>query len=618
MPASAHKSRITLMLYLLDGALILLATVLAYVARFELYIPARYLVTVPWVVLVTTIVYLIAFTALGTYRVVLRYVGVETAVRLASATLLAFAVLVGADLVFRAEDGLNLVPFGVLFIQAVLVLLFTAALRLSGRLRAHMGARSLAARGRRTLIVGAGSAGSLLLRDIENNPSFGLAPVGFLDDDPNLRGKTIRAIPVVGRIDELAAKVVDLDISEVIVALPSASRERVRDILNVAADAGVTTRIVPALVIAKGSVDAHDLRHVEVEDLLGREPAPIDIEAIRETVEGKVVAVTGAAGSIGSELCRQVIRLDPARLLLVEIDESRLYELYLELGGDASVAEMHLVDITEVDKLDAIFSSSHPDLVLHAAAYKHVPMMELAPDEAVRVNILGTKNVIEACERHGVGRFVLISTDKAVCPSSVMGASKAVAELLTVAAARRGALDAVAVRFGNVLGSRGSVVPLFEDQLRRGGPILVTHEEITRYFMTIPEASRLVLQAQAIGEPGDIFVLEMGRPIRILDLAHKMIALSGVPAEIEIIGLRPAEKLHEVLVHEDESLVETGAERVLRVGEPVALPADLDSQVDALIALRPEEREPIRQALGALVVDYCPFESAPASETNIV
>ncbi|MRR11566.1 polysaccharide biosynthesis protein, partial [bacterium] len=342
-------------------------------------------------------------------------------------------------------------------------------------------------------------------------------------------------------------------------------KEVVRSILNAAADAGLKTRIMPRLVIDKGEVALSDLRHVEIEDLLGREPAPIDVEQVRETIAGRVIAVTGAAGSIGSELCRQVLTLGPSRLALLEIDESRLYELWIELERmSPGIARMHICDIRDPAKLDSVFAAEEPQVVLHAAAYKHVPLMELEPDEAVTTNIVGTRNVIEACERHGSERFVLISTDKAVAPQSVMGMTKAIAERLTLDACRR-QLKGVTVRFGNVLGSRGSVIPLFEEQLRHGGPILVTHEEVTRYFMTIPEAARLVLQAQAISEGGDVFVLEMGEPVRIVDLARKIIALSGIPADVEIVGLRPAEKLHEVLATHTEELVPSPRERILRV-----------------------------------------------------
>jgi FlaA1/EpsC-like NDP-sugar epimerase len=528
-------------------------------------------------------VYIILFAVFGLYRLVLRFVGVDTLIKLMAATTIGFATLLAVDLLIPHGTGVRPVPVGVLFMQAVLVFLGGAALRLTGRVVLHL---RLARPGqnRRVLIIGAGDAGSLLLREIQNRPDLGLSVVGFLDDERALKGRTINGVPVLGSTSQLQAVVKREAIEEIVVAMPSSPRETVRRILNAAADADVQTRVMPQLVIAKGSVSLRDLRAVDVEDLLGREPTGINLDQVRGTLADKVVAVTGAAGSIGSELCRQILTMGPKQLLLIEIDETRLYELYLELETLVSgVAVMCISDIRDARKLDSVFEQYHPEVVLHAAAYKHVPLMELSPGEAIKTNVLGTRQVIEACERHRVERFVLISTDKAVAPANMMGLTKSLAERLMLAATRRGDLNAVAVRFGNVLASRGSVVPIFEEQLRRGGPLTVTDERVTRYFMTIPEAARLVLQAQALGKPGDIFVLEMGEPVRIIDLARKMIALSGVPADVEFVGLRPGEKLHETLVSDTESLLPSGADKILVV-DRVDLPEpQFDADIDALI-----------------------------------
>ena len=554
-----------LALYVLDAAAIAVATFVAYYARFEGTVPPAFASAIPLAIGAAVVVYLVLFTGAGLYRLVLRYVSVGTMLRVSGAVLVGFPLLALADYLFQGSEGLRLIPFGVLFIQAVLVLLGVAAIRAAARVVVYV-RNAQAGEGARVLIVGAGSAGSLLLHEIVGRPQLGLTAVGFLDDDERLQGRTIGGVKVIGRTDALTRVVADEEIEQVLVALPSAPQSTVRRILNAAAEAGVTTRIMPPLVIAKGSVSVTDLRMVEVEDLLGREQTPIDVDQVRTTVAGKVVAVTGAAGSIGSELCRQIMHLSPATLVLLETDETRLYELWLELRQiDADVPIMCICDIRDAAKLDRVFARYRPEVVLHAAAYKHVPLMELAPDEAVKTNVLGTSNVIEACERHGAERFVLISTDKAVAPANVMGLTKSLAEQVMLAAAKRAKVLTVAVRFGNVLASRGSVVPIFEDQLRHGGPLTVTDPSVTRYFMTIPEAARLVLQAQAIGHSGDIFVLEMGEPVKIVDLAKKMIALSGVPADIEFIGLRPGEKLHESLVQEHESLEPTGAAKIQRV-----------------------------------------------------
>jgi FlaA1/EpsC-like NDP-sugar epimerase len=580
------------LLYVLDAACIAVATFVAYYVRFEGTVPPQFASAIPLAVVSALLVYLVSFSLFGLYKLVLRYVSVDTMLRVSGAVLVGFPVLALGDYILQSSEGLRVIPFGVLFIQAVLVLLGVAGIRAAARVLVYV--RSTAASdGRRVLIIGAGSAGSLLLREITGRPQLGLTPVGFLDDDQRLQGRTIGGVKVLGATDSLHFAVVDHEIEEVLVAIPSASQEKIRHILNAAAEAGVTTRIMPSLVIAKGTVSVTDLRKVEVEDLLGREQTPIDVEQVRSTIADKVVAVTGAAGSIGSELCRQIMQLSPAKLVLIEIDETRLYELWLELTQlDADVPVMCICDIRDGEKLDKVFAYYEPAVVLHAAAYKHVPLMELAPDEAVKTNVLGTSNVIKACERHAAERFVLISTDKAVAPANIMGLTKSLAEQVMLSAARRGKVLTVAVRFGNVLASRGSVVPIFENQLRRGGPLTVTDPDVTRYFMTIPEAARLVLQAQAIGTSGDIFVLEMGEPVKIVDLARKMIALSGVPADIEFVGLRPGEKLHESLVHEHESLEATGAAKIQRVvgahGSAMQEP-EYDALIDAALHGRVQE-----------------------------
>ena len=581
-------------LYVLDAAVVAGSMFVAYYARFEGTVPPAFGSAIPLAIGATVVVYLAVFTVFGLYRLVLRSVSVDTMLRVSGAVLVGFPVLAAADYILQSSNGLRLIPFGVLFIQAIVALLGVAGIRAAARVLVYVRSAQ-AGEGARVLIVGAGSAGSLLLHEIVGRPLLGLTAIGFLDDDERLQRRTIGGVKVIGRTDALAGIVAREDVEQVLVALPSAPPSTVRRILNAAADAGVTTRIMPPLVIAKGSVSVTDLRMVEVEDLLGREQTPIAVDEIRATVAGKVVAVSGAAGSIGSELCRQIMQLAPARLILLEIDETRLYELWLELRRiDADVPVMCLCDIRDADKLDRVFAEYRPQVVLHAAAYKHVPLMELAPDEAVKTNVLGTRNVIDACERHGAERFVLISTDKAVAPANIMGLTKSLAEQVMLAAAARAKVLAVAVRFGNVLASRGSVVPIFENQLRHGGPLTVTDPEVTRYFMTIPEAARLVLQAQAIGRTGDIFVLEMGEPVKIVDLAKKMIALSGVPADIEFIGLRPGEKLHESLVREHESLEPTGAEKIRRVVTAHVedhVRRDYERLVDAAIHGRIDEME---------------------------
>jgi FlaA1/EpsC-like NDP-sugar epimerase len=572
------------LLVVLDAAVVIIATTLAYYARFEGSVPEPFARWVVPLTLIAAVVFVVLFALFGLYRLVLRFVGVDTLLKLLAATVIGGTLLLLANEAMPTAGGMRPVPLGVLFIQGVLVFLGGSATRMVARVFLYTRSRYSAA-GRRVLIVGAGSAGSLLLREIQNRPDLDLLVVGFLDDNPAIHGRTISGVPILGTTADLRSVVTSRRIEEVMVAMPSSPPEQIRALLNAAVDADVQARIMPALVIAKGSVSLRDLRTVDVEDLLGREPTPIDVDEIAKTLAGKVVAVTGAAGSIGSELCRQIVRFRPRQLLLIEIDESRLYELWLELQRTApDVAVMCICDIRDAAKLDEVLGQHRPQVVLHAAAYKHVPLMELAPAEAIKTNVLGTLQVIEACERHRVERFVLISTDKAVAPVNMMGLTKALAERVMLEAVRRGSLNAVAVRFGNVLGSRGSVVPIFEEQLRHGGPLTVTDASVTRYFMTIPEAARLVLQAQAIGRAGDIFVLEMGEPVKIVDLARKMIVLSGVPADVEFVGLRPGEKLHEALVNECEVLLPTEREKIQRVDRVMLPPDSFGNRIRELVA----------------------------------
>lgn len=584
-----------------DAAAIAAAAYLAYLARFDGPPPEPFVRSLPALVVASLAVYMGLFAAFGLYRLLLRYVSVDTLLRLAAGTALgAFALLV-LDLAAPRVEGMRPVPVGVLLNQAVLVFVGSSAVRLAARVALHLRALRTAS-GRRVLIAGAGSAGSLLLREIVNRPDLGMTVVGFVDDDPALHGHTLGGVPVLGSTSDLSRVVAEHGVEELLVALPSAPDATVRRLLNAAADLGLETRVMPPLVIGKGSVTLRDLRPVEVEDLLGREQTPIDVEEVRSTVAGRTVLVTGAAGSIGSELARQAVALGASRVVLLDVDETRLYELWLEMERDfPGVCAMRVCDIRDTERLSFVFERERPDVVLHAAAYKHVPVMELEPCEAVRTNVEGTLNVLDACERHGASRFVLISTDKAVQPANVMGMTKRVAELVTMRRAQTGPVACVAVRFGNVLGSRGSVVPLLTEQLRRGGPLTVTHPEATRYFMTIPEAARLVLQAQAIGRSGDVFVLEMGEPVKIADLARKMIALSGAPAEIVFTGLRPGEKLHETLVCGSEELVPTERQKILRVATPASPSEDVDAAVSELIrASRSGDEEAVRSLLAQI------------------
>jgi FlaA1/EpsC-like NDP-sugar epimerase len=412
---------------------------------------------------------------------------------------------------------------------------------------------------RRTLIIGAGAAGTMVARQLVNNPEAEIKPVAFIDDDPNKQKLQFFNIPVMGTTKDIEDVVRALRIEHIIIAIPSLTKKELNRIFEQCAKTNAKTQIVPKLEdIVTGKVSVSQFRDVQVEDLLGREPVELDIESISSYIENKVILVTGAGGSIGSEICRQVCRFNPRKIVLLGHGENSIYQIDMELRNqykDRIDIVPVIGDIQDREHMFEVMEEHKPDVVYHAAAHKHVPLMEYNPKEAVKNNIFGTKNVAEAADTFGVQTFVLISTDKAVNPTNVMGATKRFAEMIIQQLDKQSKTKFVAVRFGNVLGSRGSVIPLFKKQIQAGGPVTVTHPDMTRYFMTIPEASRLVIQAGALAKGGEIFVLDMGEPVKIVDLAKNLIKLSGYTVEeigIEFTGIRPGEKLFEELLNENE------------------------------------------------------------------
>jgi len=417
---------------------------------------------------------------------------------------------------------------------------------------------------RRFLIVGAGNAGEALLREMMRRRDAQYEVVGFVDDDPAKQGTEIHGIPVLGTVDDLSRICKRQSIDEIAIAIPSASHKQLRRVVQVCQGTKIRFSTVPSLMdIAAGKLQVSQMRNVDINDLLGREAVNLDMEQIRVFLKDKVILVTGAGGSIGSEMCRQVCTFEPRQLLLLEQAENPLFFIERELQKSFSKIplESAVADITDKTRIEQIFSRYHPQVVIHAAAHKHVPLMEQNPGEAIKNNILGTRVIADAADAFGTECFVMISTDKAVNPTSVMGASKRVAEIYIQDLNKTSKTHFVTVRFGNVLGSNGSVVPIFKQQIAAGGPVTVTHPEMRRYFMTIPEASQLVLQAAAMGNGGEIFVLNMGEPVKIVDLAHELITLSGFrpgeDIEIEFTGLRPGEKLFEELSIEGEDMAAT-------------------------------------------------------------
>ncbi|WP_340002310.1 nucleoside-diphosphate sugar epimerase/dehydratase [Oceanobacillus sp. FSL K6-0127] len=413
---------------------------------------------------------------------------------------------------------------------------------------------------KRTLIVGAGAAGAMIARQLKNEHSSELSPVAFVDDDINKQKMQVYDLPVEGTTKDIAAVAEQLKIEHIVIAIPSLRNGQLEKIVEECNKTNAQVQMIPKIEdLMTGKISVSHLKNVEVEDLLGREPVKLDIGAISEYVTGSTVMVTGAGGSIGSEICRQLMRFTPEKILLVGHGEFSIYSIDMELKNKYHDTETKIIpiigDVQDRERIFNIVEEHQPRIIYHAAAHKHVPLMEYNPHEAVKNNVIGTKNVAEAADTFGVKTFVMVSTDKAVNPTNVMGATKRVAEMVVQHMAQKSKTKFVAVRFGNVLGSRGSVIPLFKKQIEKGGPVTVTDPEMTRYFMTIPEASRLVIQAGTLAKGGEIFVLDMGEPVKIVDLAKNLIKLSGYTEDeipIEFSGIRPGEKMYEELLGEDE------------------------------------------------------------------
>ena len=465
------------------------------------------------------------------------------------------------------------------------------------------------------MIIGAGAGGDMILKEIENSRYLSMRAKCIIDDQPGCHGKLMRGVPIVGGRESILDAVGRYSIDEIIFAIPSASVQTRKEILDICKESGCKLRTIPGTYqLINGDVSVSSLKEVEIEDLLGREPIRINTEEVLEHVGGKVVLVTGGGGSIGSELCRQLAAHHPKQLIILDIYENNAYDIQQELIR--KYPELDLVvliaSVRNKERIDSIFETYRPNIVYHAAAHKHVPLMEDSPHEAIKNNVFGTYKVAQAADRYGVDKFVLISTDKAVNPTNIMGASKRLCEMLIQSMNRSSRTNYVAVRFGNVLGSNGSVIPLFKKQIVEGGPVTVTHPDIIRYFMTIPEAVSLVLQAGAYARGGEIFVLDMGEPVKILDLATNLIKLSGyrVGEDIQIVftGLRPGEKMYEELLMNEEGLKET-ANKMIFIGKPIEFDEEVfRSQLVELEREAMDENSDIRAAVEKIVTTYHPAE----------
>ncbi len=542
-----------------------LAFYAAYYLRFEGNIPAEmfngFTSLWLWYILVKVLV----FHSAGLYKRIWKFVGTNELISLVSMLFIAALLLISIS-----YFGHIMVPRSIFLLTWLLDLIFSGGVRLIPKLYYERGKKLLGfSKGRRVLVVGAGDAGYLVVKELMRQAEPTLAPVGFLDDDEQKLKARILGLPVLGKHQELERVVKEHLIQEVLIAMPSAAGDVIREIVENCRRAKVQVRTLPRMYdIINGEISIDSIREVKLEDLLGREPVKLDTAAIDGSICGKRVLVTGAGGSIGSELCRQICRFNPAELVLLGHDENPLFEIEMELRERYPEAPLSTViaDIKDAARIEKVFLQIKPEVVFHAAAHKHVPLMEANPGEAFKNNVLGTRNVAFAASKVPVESFVFISTDKAVNPTSVMGATKRIAELMIQSFNDIGTTKFVAVRFGNVLGSRGSVVPIFQEQIRKGGPVTVTDPEMRRFFMTIPEAAQLVLQAGAMAQGGEIFILDMGEPVKIVDMAKELIRLSGFEPEkdiaIEYTGIRPGEKLYEELLTAQEGVTATKHKRI--------------------------------------------------------
>ncbi|MHB1118529.1 MAG: polysaccharide biosynthesis protein [Bellilinea sp.] len=587
--------------YILLGDLILIfvAVLGTFVLRFELgplfyeYLPFAY-----WMILVSLVVKPTVYYFFGLYRRLWLYASIKELMLIASAVSAASVALALSMLLLYTLNVVDAYLRSVFVIDWLLSLVTVGGLRLVIRLIAEISQSPTSgqpgtSRTKRVLIVGAGDAGAMVVRELQKNPQLNLIPVGFLDDNPTKLKQTIHGVPIVGTIPDLTRVLDRLHVNEVIIAIPSAPGRIVRMVADVSRLKGVPFRTMPGIYeLLGGKVSVSRLRDVDISDLLRRQPTRIRDEKVGSILTGNIVLVTGAGGSIGRELCRQIARWEPEQLIMVGHGENSIFEGLLELKEAFPNLIIHpvIADLRDRTRLENVFAQHKPQVVYHTAAHKHVPLMELNVEEAVTNNILGTKNLVEVSIERNIERLIMISTDKAIRPVNIMGATKRIAEMLVLEAGRRSRKSYSVVRFGNVLGSRGSVVPIFNKQIARGGPITITHPDMKRYFMTIPEAVYLVLQAAGMGQGGETFVLNMGQQVRILDLAEDLIRLSGLEPgrDIEIVftGVRPGEKLSEDLWDEGFQFKSTEHPDIFRLDTTEPLLGDrLNKMVDEVIEL---------------------------------
>lgn len=596
-----------------DICAIIIACMLSLLVRFEFSIEIgnkiyfeRALEILPVLVLLTILVFIV----FRMYSSIWRYAGAREMFYIACACVIA-GILYPITVMVAIREKVPM-PRSTFILYPIFLFILVCSVRYTYRLvRSLIRMRVNAKSRKRVLIVGAGEAANALIKEINNSSYLEMDVVGLVDDDPSKKGLYLHGVRVMGDRNDILKLSEMLKVEKILIAIPTLSEKQMKEILDICKDTGCELQRLPGIYqLANGEVSVAKLKEVDVNDLLGREAIKVDLSSILEYVSGKVVMVTGAGGSIGSELCRQIAAHEPEKLILVDIYENSAYDIQNELRRKFPKLKLHtlIASVRNTRRIDKIFNEHRPDIVYHAAAHKHVPLMEDSPNEAVKNNVLGTWKIVQASDKYHVKRFVMISTDKAVNPTNIMGATKRICEMIIQTYNHRSETEFVAVRFGNVLGSNGSVIPLFKKQIAQGGPVTVTHPDIVRYFMTIPEAVSLVLQAGAYAKGGEIFVLDMGEPVKIVDLAKNLILLSGhkpgEDIEIKFTGLRPGEKMYEEMLMEEEGLQDT-ANKMIHIGKPIEMDEDkFLKQLNELKEYVVEEPEDIREWVQRIVPTY--------------
>ena len=601
--------------FALTALIIVISLLLAYAVRFDLTIPTQYRGRIVELLPAVVIIKLATFWFFGAFRGWWRYVSMPDLVQIVKASFLgSLLFVVYAVLVYRLE----LIPRSVLVLDGIFCFLLVGGIRFTTRAireayrpwRQSGGNEDL----KRVIVVGAGDAGQMIAKEIRQNPQLNIELIGFLDDDPAKRHAVFQGLKVLGTQEDLESLVVAYHVDEVIIAIPSATGKEIRSIVDHCRKKKCQFKVLPGVgELIDGRVTVQQIRQVDLDDLLGREPIQLDNKNIQNYLAGKRVLITGAGGSIGSEICRQIAQFNPAKLILFENAETPLFRIEQELGKRfPQVPIVPIIgDVRNRSRVNVIFDQQQPQVVFHAAAYKHVPLMEINPAEAVNNNIQGTVLLADAADHYRVEKFVMVSTDKAVRPTNVMGTTKRIAEMYVQSLDKRSKTRFVTTRFGNVLGSNGSVIPTFKQQIAAGGPVTVTHPEVSRFFMTIPESVQLVLQAGSMGRGGEVYLFDMGEPVKIKTLAEQMIYLSGLQPyediDIEYIGLRPGEKLYEELLLDDEGVLPTPHKKICIAQSASPPHEELTEQIAALVAhAKVLDYQAVGEGLKQLVPEYSP------------